>query len=255
MSNTPHQPAAAHILGVRVDDVTLGESLAWADHAIADGAPRQIATVNVEFIMAARRDDAFRRALAASALCVPDSVGVIWAAQMMGRPLRQRVPGVDLAQGLARLAAERGHGLYLLGAAPGVAEQAAVRLRQEHPALRMAGTYAGSPAEAEEAEIIARIRRAAPQILLVAYGAPKQELWIARNKDRLGVPVLMGVGGTLDYVAGVVKRAPVAWRKLGLEWLYRLYRQPWRWRRMLSLPHFAWLVLVARLGRAKEERC
>ncbi len=254
MHNSP-PPTAARILGVRVDDVTLDEALSWARRAIQDGTPRQIATVNVEFVMAARRNAAFARVLAESALSVPDSVGIMWAARALGCPLRERIPGVDLAQGLAALAAERGHPLYLLGAVPGVAEQAAASLREAHPALRIAGSYAGSPAEAEEAEIVTRIRQAAPDILLVAYGAPQQELWIARNMDRLGVPVLMGVGGTLDYIAGIVKRAPAAWRKLGLEWLYRLYRQPWRWRRMLSLPHFAWLVLLTRLGRAKEERC
>jgi len=254
-NNPPPTPTSAHILGVRVDDVTLDEALSWAERAIQSGAPRQVATVNVEFVMAARGDGEFRRVLAGSALCVPDSAGIMWAARTLGRPLRERIPGVEMAQGLAALAAQRGYGLYLLGAAPGVAEQAAAKLREAHPALRIAGTYAGSPAAAEEAEIVARIRQAAPQILLVAYGAPKQELWISRNMHRLGVPVLMGVGGTLDYLAGVVKRAPAAWRRLGLEWLYRLYRQPWRWRRMLSLPHFAWRVLVARLGRAEEERC
>ena len=260
MSNDTCPPTAAripcaHILGTRLDDLTLDEVLAWAERFVQEGAPRQVATVNVEFIMVARHHTAFREVLDQAALCVPDSVGVMWAARTLGRPLCQRIPGVDLVQQLAGLAARQGYGLYLLGAAPGVAEQAAARLRDAHPGLRIAGTYAGSPNEEDEADIVSRIREAAPQILLVAYGAPKQDLWIARNMDRLGVPLLMGVGGSFDYIAGTIQRAPASWRKLGLEWLYRLYRQPWRWRRMLSLPHFAWLVIHARWAHRKEERC
>jgi len=241
------------MLGVRVDDVTMAEAIAWADRFIRQGGRHQIATVNVEFLVAAQRDAHFRQALDAASLCVPDSVGILWGAWLLGYRLRERVAGVDLTRELARLAARQGYRLFLLGAAPGVAEMAAQRLCARYAGLHIAGTYAGSPASAEETEIIARINAARPQILLVAYGAPQQDLWIARNKKRLESPLAMGVGGSFDYIAGVAVRAPLPLQKAGLEWLYRLYRQPWRWRRMCALPYCACLVARQRVvqGRAR----
>ncbi len=220
------------------------------DRFVQEGGVHQVATVNPEFVMRARRDDAFRQALAQADLAVPDGVGLIWAGLLLGRRFRGRVPGVELTHRLAALAADRGYALYLLGAAPGVAEEAAACLRKDHPGLRIAGTYAGSPDPADEEQIVARIRAAAPQILLVAYGAPQQDLWLRRNLPRLFVPVGMGVGGTLDYIAGRVPRAPAWMRRIGLEWSYRLIRQPWRWRRMLALPTFAGLVLCQAARRS-----
>ncbi len=238
---------ALRILGVRIDDVTMAEAVALADAFVQSGVPHQIATVNVEFIMTARRNALFRQTLEQAALCVPDSVGVLWAARLLGHPLRGQVAGADLVWELAALAAARGYRLFLLGGAPGVAEQAAARLQGIHPSLQIAGTYAGSPAPAEEKEIVARIRATQSHILLVAYGAPQQDLWIARNIGEVAVPVAMGVGGSLDYIAGAAVRAPLWLRRRGLEWLYRLCRQPWRWRRMLALPQFAALVVRSRI--------
>jgi N-acetylglucosaminyldiphosphoundecaprenol N-acetyl-beta-D-mannosaminyltransferase len=129
-----------------------------------------------------------------------------------------------------------------------VAERAAAVLTRRHLGLEIAGTYAGSPDPAEENEIVARVRAAAPDFLFVAYGAPRQDLWIHRNLHRLGVPVCMGVGGTLDFIAGVTPRAPRWMRRHGLEWLYRLYLQPWRWRRMLALPRFVYHVFRQKLS-------
>ena len=136
-----------------------------------------------------------------------------------------------------------------MGAAEGVARAAAEQLRRRHPGLDVVGTHAGSPAPEDEDEIVGNITRARPDILFVAYGAPQQEKWIARNLGRLGVPVAMGVGGAFDFISGHAKRAPGWMRRFGLEWLYRLCHEPWRWRRMLALPRFACLVLRARLGR------
>jgi N-acetylglucosaminyldiphosphoundecaprenol N-acetyl-beta-D-mannosaminyltransferase len=133
-----------------------------------------------------------------------------------------------------------------------VAEQAAAQLVTRAPGLRIVGTYAGSPAPEEEDEIVERIRSVAPDVLLVAYGAPQQDVWIARNRERLGVPVAIGVGGTLDYLSGRVPWAPASWRRMGLEWLYRLIHQPWRWRRMFALPHFALAVVGSRLRREQR---
>jgi len=211
-----------------------------------------VVTVNPEFVMAAQRDAAFRAVLEAADLALPDGVGLIWAARVLGTPLRGRATGVDTMLGLAPEAAREGLSFFLLGAAPGVAERAAVVLQTRAPSLRIAGTYAGSPAPEEEEEIVERVRQAAPSFLFVAYGAPRQDLWIARNLPRLRVPVAMGVGGALDYISGHVRRAPALWCRLGLEWLYRLLRQPWRWRRMLALPQFALAICSTRL---RGERC
>jgi N-acetylglucosaminyldiphosphoundecaprenol N-acetyl-beta-D-mannosaminyltransferase len=237
------------ILGVRVDDVTDQEALAHVQRYIDQGGAHQIATVNVEFIMAARQDAAFRQVLAGASLCVPDGIGVVWAAQRQGRPLRQRVAGVDLVQKIAARAAERGWRIYFLGAAPGVAEAASHVLAMRYPGLKVAGCYAGSPRPEEEDEIVGWVQAAQPDVLFVAYGAPRQDLWIARNQARIGVPVAMGVGGSFDFIAGVARRAPRWMQRFGLEWLHRLIKQPWRLRRQLVIPHFMLRVLCGKGGR------
>ncbi|MGH2391295.1 MAG: WecB/TagA/CpsF family glycosyltransferase, partial [Chloroflexota bacterium] len=142
--------------------------------------------------------------------------------------------------------------LFLLGAGPGVAEAAGAALRSHYPTLTIAGALAGSPRPCDEAAIGAAIRSARPDILLVAFGAPAQDLWIARNRSALGVPVAIGVGGAFDFLAGRIPRAPGWMRRLGVEWFYRLARQPWRWRRMIALPRFAAMVLVLNVTRGRE---
>ncbi len=231
------------ILGVRVDDLTYAELLADVDLFVASGRPHQIVTLNPEMLVAAHDDPAFRADLNAADRNVADGVGVLLAARLLGRPLRARVTGSDGIYHLAAHCAARGYRLYLLGAAPGVAETVAERLTALNPGLPVAGTYAGSPRPEEEEEIIGRVRAAAPDLLLVAYGVPAEEKWIARNRDRLGVPVMIGVGGAFDFVAGVAQRAPAWMRKAGLEWLHRLLKEPWRWRRQLALPRFVALML------------
>jgi len=232
------------ILGVRVDDVTYEEALAHVERCIGDGGVHQIATVNVEFIMEARRNRAFKHILAEAGLCVPDGVGVLWASRQQGKPLRQRVAGVDLVERIAARAAEQGWRIYFLGAAQGVAERAATTLAQRYPGLKIAGCYAGSPRREEEDDIVGWVRAAEPDVLFVAYGAPRQDLWISRNQARIGVPVAIGVGGAFDFIAGVTQRAPKWMQRSGLEWLHRLLRQPWRLRRQLSIPRFILLVLL-----------
>ncbi len=248
----PSVPDAVYVLGVRVDRVTQQEALAKIEELIAargaapaDARPpcRQVVTVNTEFVMAAQKDEPFRAAINEAALVVPDGMGVVWATRYLGRPAPERVTGTDMLPALAERCAARGYRLYLLGAAPGVVEEAAERLRQRFPGLQIAGTYAGSPAPAEEDAIIERLAEARADVLCVAYGAPAQELWIRRNLARLPAAVAMGVGGAYDFISGRKPRAPRAMQRLGLEWLYRLYREPWRWRRMLALPRF-WLVMI-----------
>lgn len=230
------------ILGVRVDNVTMQEALARLHAMVLEGNPHQVVTVNPEFIMRAQVDEAFRQVLEEADLAIPDGQGLLWGAKWLGQPLRERVAGSDLVPLIAQESAKRGYRLFLLGAAPGVAERAARVLMERYPGARIVGTYAGSPSLEEEDEIVARIVAAQPDFLFVAYGAPAQDLWIHRNQPRMRVPVAMGVGGTLDFIAGVRKRAPLWMRKHGLEWLYRLIQEPRRWRRMLALPRFAWRV-------------
>lgn len=231
-----------YVLGVRVDAVTFGQVLACIEEFIADGRPHQVLTVNPEFVMAAQSDADFRQIINSSALALPDGVGVWWASRHLGQPLAERIPGVDLVERLAALSAERGYRLFFLGAMPGVADRAVEVLRERYPGLVLAGVYSGSPRVEDEEAILERVCAAQPHVLFVAYGAPLQDHWIARNIDRLRVPVCVGVGGSFDYLAGVYPRAPRWLRRLGLEWLHRLITQPWRWRRMLVLPRFAWQV-------------
>ncbi len=243
-----------HILGVRVDCVTLDQTLALIQAFIVEGRPHQIVTVNPEFVMTAQQDAEFRQIINHSALALPDGVGVWWASRRMGRPVPQRVPGVDLVVHLALLSAKKGYRMYFLGAMPGVAECAAATLGNRFPGATIVGTHAGSPSPEHDTELVDLIRAQRPDILCVAYGAPTQDRWIARNLRALGVPVCIGVGGSFDYIAGVRPLAPQWLRNLGLEWLHRLITQPWRWRRMLALPRFAWLVLLSRPTTGRVSR-
>lgn len=234
------------ILGVPVDAVTEREALDWAARAVVNGRPHQVATVNPEFVMRARRDPAFAAVLNNADLCLPDGAGLLWAARHARQPLPARVAGVDFVRALAREGAGRGWRFFFLGAAPGVAAAAAQALRTENPGLLVAGTYAGSPDPSEDAATLPVVRQSLADVLLVAYGAPAQDLWIARNLAASGARLGIGVGGAFDFITGRARRAPRWMQDRGLEWLHRLTRQPWRWRRMLALPHFALRVLLDR---------
>ncbi len=232
------------ILGVPVDAISYDRWLSRIGDWVASGeGARHVCTVNPEFIMIAQRDPIFFQILNRAEICVPDGVGLLWASRRLGAPLPQRVTGSDGVPLIAQRAAEQGWRLFLLGAAEGIAERAANVLQARHPQLIIAGLHAGSPSEAEEDAIVAGINASGADILLVAYGAPGQDKWIARNLPRLDVAMAMGVGGSLDFIAGVVPRAPRWMRARGLEWLYRLLRQPWRLRRMLRLPRFVFAIL------------
>jgi len=254
----PHRllpaPPQVVILGVPVHAVTFAGLLDAIAGWIAQGdRTYQVCTASPEFVMIAQDDAAFRRVLRRADLCVADGVGLLLAARFLGNPLPQRVTGSDGLPLIAARAAQTGWKLFLLGAAPGVAEQAAANLMRRYPGLRIAGTYAGSPDPSEDEALVARINASGADILFVAYGAPRQDLWIARNASRLTVRVAIGVGGALDFAAGRVPRAPRWMQRLGLEWLFRLVREPWRWRRMLRLPRFVWAVLRHR-ERALPEK-
>jgi N-acetylglucosaminyldiphosphoundecaprenol N-acetyl-beta-D-mannosaminyltransferase len=153
---------------------------------------------------------------------------------------------VDLVEEFVRFASTRDIRFFFLGAAPGVAERAAAILQRKYPGLIVAGTYPGSPDPAEEVDLCEHIRAVNPHVLLVAYRVPEQEFWMARNLQRLNVPIVINVGGTFDFIAGVTRRAPRWMRSVGFEWLFRLLYQPWRWRRMLALPRFIVAIMTER---------
>ncbi|MCB9457463.1 MAG: WecB/TagA/CpsF family glycosyltransferase [Anaerolineaceae bacterium] len=239
-----------HVLTLPVDAITYDEWLGLIGAWVRDGERlHHVCTINPEFTMIARKDPNFDHILRRADLCVPDGVGLLLAARYLGFRLPERVTGSDGVPIIAARAAEEGWRLFFLGAAPGVAEQAAAILREQHPTLQIAGTYSGSPAPEEEDSLVERVNASGADILFVAYGAPEQDKWIARNSPRLKVKMAMGVGGAFDFIAGVVPRAPLWMRRTGLEWLFRLYRQPWRFWRMLRLPVFVLAVIFTRRHR------
>jgi N-acetylglucosaminyldiphosphoundecaprenol N-acetyl-beta-D-mannosaminyltransferase len=231
------------ILGVRVHALSADEAVRRISAILLAGGRHTIIPVNPEMIMTAQRNDGFRETINGADLALVDGIGVLLAARLRGVRNIERMPGSDTVELLASLAARQGLRLYLLGAAPGVAEEAGRRLQSRHRGLVIAGAYAGSPAETDAADICARIAASGADILFVAYGAPQQELWIARHRAQLPVRLAMPVGGTFDFLAGVASRAPIWVRRSGLEWLYRLFQEPRRYRRMLALPAFAFLAL------------
>ena len=249
----PHPLRAVDVLGVRVHDVTQDEALAALDAFVRGGSPHRVVTPNPEIIMAARRDAGYRSILNASDLAIPDGIGLLLAARLAGTPIRSHVRGTDLVETLAARSAASRWRWFLLGAEPGVAAEAATRLAARHPGLEIAGAMAGSPDPADDLTIRRAIQEAAPvHVLLVAYGAPRQERWIARNQAAIDVPVQMGVGGAFNFLAGRSPRAPAWARRLELEWAYRLASEPWRWRRQLALPVFAALSAAEAMRRRGE---
>ncbi len=233
------------ILNVRIDNVTYDDAIARVKDFLHEPGLHQIATVNPEFVVIAQSKPEFMRVLNSTALNVPDGVGLLWAARRRGTPLRERVAGQDLMERICALAAEQGIKVFLLGAREGIAEKAATKLKERYPSLEIAGCYAGSPSPDENEPITQRINESGARILFVAYGPPKQELWIARNASRVkNVAVAMGVGGTFDTLAGIVPRAPQWMRDAGFEWTYRLLREPWRLKRQMSIPYFMWLIMT-----------
>jgi N-acetylglucosaminyldiphosphoundecaprenol N-acetyl-beta-D-mannosaminyltransferase len=222
----------------------MDEALGRIEGFVDEGGPHLVATVNPEFVMRANEDKEFARVLESADLCLPDGTGVVWAARRQGCTMQGPVAGVDMVALLAAMCARRGFPLFLLGAAPGVADELAAKLRSENPGVKVA-SHPGAPDPSEDAETLKLIHEHNTQVLLVAFGHPKQELWVDRLKNRLGVAVAIGVGGAFDYLTGRVPRAPEWMRKAGLEWSYRLWKQPWRARRMKVLPVFALKVFLA----------
>ena len=235
------------VLGVGFDSLGMDEAVETALALIARKSRAYVVTPNPEIVWLCRKDAALVSALEGAALVLPDGVGVTLAAKILGRPLKQRLPGIDFAQAVLGGLAKTGGSVYLLGAKPGVAELAARTLLAQFPGLKLAGARDGY--FKDDAPVVAGINAAKPDFLFVCLGAPKQELWMRKNAKNLDAGLMAGLGGALDVFAGTVKRAPKSWQRLGLEWLYRLLREPKRIRRQLVLPRFAAAVIIEGVWR------
>jgi N-acetylglucosaminyldiphosphoundecaprenol N-acetyl-beta-D-mannosaminyltransferase len=229
------------ILGTPIDDINMGEALDQIERFIAagrtSGRGHQIATINADFVVKSLHDAELQRILQEADMATADGMPLVWSARLLGVPIEGRVTGADMVPALAERAAQKGHSIYFLGAAPGIAEKAAKILQQQYPGLQIAGIASPSVEAVQNGDptIIAACKAANPDILLVAFGNPKQEKWIYRHAQELGIPVMIGVGGTFDFIAGVTKRAPQWMQQSGLEWIYRLIQQPGRlWKRYIT---------------------
>ena len=230
------------ILGVPVASLTMREAVEQAERWMDEGRGALIATANAEMIMNATRDEVLMEILRAADLVVPDGAGTVWAAHHLGYAMPERVAGYDLTQALLKRAPEKNRRVFFFGSAPGVAEKAKQKAEAIYPGIRVVGVRNGYFSDADEPGIIREIREAQPDLLLAALGVPKQEKWLKKHKDELGVPVCIGVGGTLDVMAGTAKRAPLWMQKAKLEWLFRGILQPKRAGRLLALPKFVFRV-------------
>ncbi len=228
----------ADIMGVLIDRTPRPEVIAQIERFVQSRRPHQIVTINVDFLNIAHKDQSFVQLLNAAALAVPDGVPLLWVSRLVGQRLPQRITGTDLLCDCADLAARNGYRMFLLGAAPGVAEAAGRVLEARYPGLQIVGSYAppeqGTLTAEENAHILALVRAAQPDMLFVALGTPKQERWISENLDALGVPLCVGIGGVFNFITGRIPRAPEHMQRAGLEWLFRLMLEPRRlWRRYL----------------------
>ena len=227
------------ILGVKIDDIDKSEALAQVKDRLASGKKGYIVTPNPEIIMLAQADPSYKKVLNQAFLSLPDGIGVVLAGKILGESIKERLTGVDFTSGLAALCAEHGFNLFLLGAADNVSKKASEVLQKDFPGLNIAGTYSPDLIRENHEKIMKRLNEQEIDVLAVAFGPPKQEQWIAENLAKLKVKTAIGVGGTLDFIAGEKPRAPSWLRTLGLEWLFRLGNEPTRWKRQLSLPQFA----------------
>jgi N-acetylglucosaminyldiphosphoundecaprenol N-acetyl-beta-D-mannosaminyltransferase len=234
------------VLGVGFDPVDLEGAVQAAAALVDNPGPHLIVTANVELVMRARRAPDLLAILHRAALVVADGVGVVWGARRLGRTLPGRVPGIDLAGRLCGEAARRGWRVCLVGGAPGVAAEAAGNLRRWHPGIHVTQALHGYFGPDDEKAVTTAIREAAPTLLLAGLGSPRQERWLDRHLPSLAVPLGIGVGGSLDVWAGRTRRAPRVVQNLGLEWCYRLIRQPSRVRRQLAIPQFVAAVCFQR---------
>ncbi len=235
------------VLGIGFDSLSMDEATGLALSAMKDRSSKYIVTPNPEIVMLCRENKELASAVKDAFLVLPDGIGIVHGAKILGTPLKEKIPGIDFAQALFAPMAKAGMSIFLLGAAAGIAEEAGAALVSQFAGLQISGTRDGFFKDDENEAIIQRINSASPDLLLVCLGSPKQELWMRDNAAKLKVGLMAGLGGSLDVFSGTVKRAPAAFQKLGLEWLHRLIKQPSRAKRMANLPKFAFAVIGRRL--------
>ncbi|GGA13735.1 acetylglucosaminyldiphosphoundecaprenol acetyl-beta-D-mannosaminyltransferase [Paenibacillus marchantiophytorum] len=238
-----HSIPKVRIYGVPISQMSMDQTVAYLTKVIEQRQPHQVITANPIMVMAAQEDPAYLSMMQRAELIVPDGTGVVWASGYVKQPVAERVPGYDLLHRLMKVGESRKWKVYLLGASSEVIQAAADKLRTTYPGIELVGVRDGYFGDAEDAQVIQDIVAAAPDLLFVGRSAASQEPWIAKYKQQLGVPVMMGVGGSFDVLSGKLKRAPVLFQKLRLEWFYRLLQEPWRYKRMLLLPKFAIKVM------------
>ncbi len=236
----------ANILGCQVDLLTLEDGIIRIKDLIRRGRPAHILTLNAEIVYQAQTNEELKSIINRADMVTPDGIGIVWGGRQLGYDIRERVTGIDLLYRLCREAPAQGWKVYLLGSAPGVAEESGRRLIADFPGLQICGNHHGYFREEDIPALISEIKELAPHILFVSLGAPKQEKWIRKYKEQLGVPVSVGVGGSLDVIAGQKRRAPLWMIRLNLEWLYRLGSEPSRIRRQMALPKFVGLILKSK---------
>ena len=234
--------SVVEILGLPVHDVDMGMALAAIESFVRAGGPHQVVTADASMLVMAQEDPELRAIIAGADLVTPDSIGVLWAARRKKKLLRERVSGVEIAERLCATSSLRGYRIFFLGAAPGVAALAAERMRAKYPGVQIAGVRDGFFSAAETEGVVDEIRASAANILLVAMGIPKQEKWIQAHRGALGCSVLIGVGGTLDVLSGLVRRAPRVIQVLKLEWLWRVLSNPSKINKVMLLPRFVRMV-------------
>ncbi len=239
------------MLGVGFDNLTKEETIESCVKLIDKHASAYMVTPNPEIVMASWENEGLKTAARNADLVISDGIGVIKAAKLLGTPLKERLPGIEICEGVIERLAKENKSVYLLGAKPGVAEKAAKNLKEKYSGLVVCGTQDGYFDDSEP--IIEAINAAKPDFLMVCLGAPKQELWMYENAERLDVGLMGGFGGSLDVFAGVATRAPKIWQKLGLEWLYRCLKEPWRFKRIARLPLFMTKALETRIKNQKNE--
>ena len=229
------------ILGVEFDKLTAEESVARGEALLKEAKGAYVVTPNPELVFESRKNAAFSKALSEADIVLPDGIGVVYASKILGHKGFVRLPGIEFGSSMLQIAAREGYGVYLLGAKPGVAEKAGENLKAQYPGLIISGAADGyfKP----EDPVAERIKESGAKLVFVCLGFPKQELWIAQNRHKTGAALHLALGGSLDVYAGNVKRAPEIWCKLGLEWFYRLIKEPQRIKRMWKLPYI--LILAA----------
>ncbi len=233
---------AVRILDLPVHDVNMESALSAIDSFIRSRGSHHIVTADASMLVMAQEDAGLRSIIGNADLVTPDSSGILWAAKRQGTPLRERVSGVDIVEQLCAKSRERGYRIYFLGAGPGVADRAANNMRERYPGAQIVGTRDGFFGENESEAILDSIRCSKADVLCVAMGIPKQEKWIQANRSLLDTPIFIGVGGTLDVLSGITRRAPVWMQKLNLEWLWRVINNPKKISKVMLLPRFVSLI-------------